>query len=67
MGSKDDEMRCVDSEFRVKGISKGLRVVDASVFPRTPGAWPTVPTYMLGKKAADMLAKEYPQCEKKRR
>lgn len=66
MGSNTDEMRCVDSEFRVKGTRK-LRVVDASVFPRTPGAWPTVPTYMLGKKAADMLAKEYAQCEKRRR
>ena len=61
MGAKDDDGRCVDSEFRVKG-TKGLRVVDASVFPRTPGAWPTVPTYMLGRKAADLLAKEYPKC-----
>lgn len=60
MGSKDDENRCVDSEFRVKG-TQGLRVVDASVFPRTPGPWPTVPTYMLGVKAADLLSKEAQQ------
>ena len=61
MGKKDDPGRCVDSKFRVMG-TRGLRVVDASVFPRTPGAWPTVPTYMLGQKAADLLAREYPKC-----
>jgi choline dehydrogenase len=57
MGPVNDRSACVDSKFRVQGV-EGLRVVDASVFPRAPGAWPTVPTYMMGLKLADTLALE---------
>lgn len=57
MGPAGDPDACVDSQFRVHGV-KGLRVVDASVFPRAPGAWPTVPTYMMGVKLADILSRE---------
>jgi choline dehydrogenase len=60
MGPLKDRSACVDSNFRVQGV-EGLRVVDASVFPRTPGAWPTVPTYMMGLKLADILARENEQ------
>ncbi|KAF8163952.1 putative choline dehydrogenase [Pholiota molesta] len=35
IGRKDDTNSVLDSKFRVKGVS-GLRVVDASVFPKIP-------------------------------
>ncbi|TRX91714.1 hypothetical protein FHL15_007496 [Xylaria flabelliformis] len=57
MGPKDAEDYCVDSEFRVNGID-GLRVVDASVFPRTPGAFPVAPTFMISYKAYKLLVAE---------
>ncbi|PVI00425.1 GMC oxidoreductase [Periconia macrospinosa] len=41
---------CVDSQFRVHGVD-GLRVVDASVFPSVPGAFPVLPTFMISEKA----------------
>jgi choline dehydrogenase len=50
MGPAGDKNYCVDSKFKVNGID-GLRVVDASVFPRTPGAFPTAPTFMISQKA----------------
>jgi len=34
---------------------KGLRVVDASVFPRIPGFFVVMPTYMISEKAADVI------------
>ena len=40
------------SDFRVHGTS-GLRVVDASVFPRIPGFFIACAVYMIGEKAAD--------------
>jgi choline dehydrogenase len=56
IGSDDDKMAVLDSKFRVHGI-KNLRVVDASVFPVVPGAFPVLPTYMISAKAAeDILA-----------
>jgi choline dehydrogenase len=61
MGPLNDRSACVDSSFRVQGV-KGLRVADASVFPRAPGAWPTVPTYMMGLKLADILTQEDGKC-----
>lgn len=56
MGPSDDPDYCVDSKFRVNGV-EGLRVVDASVWPRTPGAFPVGPTFVIGRKAYhDILA-----------
>ncbi|OTA53811.1 GMC oxidoreductase [Hypoxylon sp. EC38] len=51
IGSVSDPMTVLDSKFRVKGV-KRLRVVDASVFPKPPGAFPVLPTFMISKKAA---------------
>ncbi|CZS96848.1 related to choline dehydrogenase [Rhynchosporium graminicola] len=45
IGGDDDRNAVLDSKFRVRGV-EGLRVVDASVFPRIPGAFPVVATYM---------------------
>ena len=42
----------VDSRFRVHG-TQGLRVVDASVFPRIPGFFLASAVYMIAEKAAD--------------
>ena len=42
------------SDFRVHG-THGLRVVDASVFPRTPGFFITSAIYMIAEKAADVI------------
>ena len=42
------------SDFSVHGTS-GLRVVDASVFPRIPGFFIVSSVYMIGEKAADVI------------
>lgn len=44
----------VDSDFKVYGID-GLRVVDASVFPRIPGFFIVSSVYMIAEKAADVI------------
>jgi choline dehydrogenase-like flavoprotein len=44
----------LDSDFRVHG-TLGLRVVDASVFPRIPGFFIVSAVYMIGEKAADVI------------
>ncbi|MEX8518869.1 MAG: GMC family oxidoreductase [Leptothrix sp. (in: b-proteobacteria)] len=44
----------LDSEFKVHG-SRGLRVVDASVFPLIPGFFVASAVYMIGEKAADVI------------
>jgi len=44
----------VDGQFRVHGTS-GLRVVDASVFPRIPGFFIASAVYMIGEKAAEVM------------
>ncbi|KAJ9611690.1 hypothetical protein H2200_004874 [Cladophialophora chaetospira] len=52
MGNSSDVMSVVDSGFRVRGV-KGLRVVDASVFPVLVPGHPTGTLYALAEKAAD--------------
>jgi choline dehydrogenase-like flavoprotein len=42
------------SDFRVHGTT-GLRVVDASVFPRIPGFFIVSSVYMIGEKAAEAI------------
>ena len=54
IGSKTDSMAVLDSNFRVYGTS-GLRVVDASVFPKIPGFFIVSSVYMVGEKAADAI------------
>ncbi len=44
----------LDGDFRVHGV-RGLRVVDASVFPRIPGFFIVSAIYMIGEKAADVI------------
>jgi choline dehydrogenase-like flavoprotein len=49
-----DQGGVLDSHFRVYG-TEGLRVVDASVFPRIPGFFIASAVYMVGEKAADVI------------
>jgi choline dehydrogenase len=57
MGPANSTSTCVDSRFRVVGVD-GLRVVDASVFPRVPGAFPILPTFMISEKALDVILED---------
>jgi choline dehydrogenase-like flavoprotein len=47
----------LSGDFRVHGV-EGLRVVDASVFPRIPGFFIVSAVYMIGEKAADAILAE---------
>ena len=49
-----DNNGVLTSDFRVHG-THGLRVVDASVFPRIPGFFIASAIYMIGEKAADVI------------
>jgi len=51
------EQAVLDSEFRVHGI-QGLRVVDASVFPKIPGFFIVTPIYMIAEKAAELILRD---------
>jgi choline dehydrogenase-like flavoprotein len=44
----------LSSDFRVHGV-QGLRVVDASVFPRIPGFFIVSAVYVIAEKAADVI------------
>ena len=52
MGPGADDV--VDHELKVKGI-EGLRVADASIFPRITRGNTNAPAIMVGEKAADMM------------
>jgi len=54
IGADDDPMAVLDSQFRVRGVD-GLRVVDASIFPKIPGMYIALPIYMVSEKAADVI------------
>ncbi|KAK2592606.1 hypothetical protein QQS21_009713 [Conoideocrella luteorostrata] len=54
IGKNGDRMAVLDSKFRVRGV-RNLRVVDASVFPKIPGYFIVLPTYMISEKAADAI------------
>src|SRR5258708_39615003 len=58
-----DRKAVIDSNFKVHGI-RGLRVVDASVFPTIPGYFIVTPVLMISEKAADTIladTQEYPE------
>ena len=59
MGADADPTAVLDSRFRVRGTS-GLRVVDASVFPRIPGFFIVTAVYMAAEKASDALLADAP-------
>ncbi|KZL78185.1 choline dehydrogenase [Colletotrichum tofieldiae] len=57
IGGDGDRNAVLDSKFRVRGVD-GLRVVDASAFPRIPGVFPVVATFMISQKASDIILAE---------
>ncbi|KAJ9200367.1 CAZyme family AA3 [Paecilomyces variotii] len=54
IGADDDPNAVLDGDFRVRGVD-GLRVVDASIFPKIPGYYIAVPIYMVSEKASDVI------------
>lgn len=52
-----DRLGVLSSDFKVHGVT-GLRVVDASVFPRIPGFFIVSAVYMVGEKAADVILQQ---------
>jgi choline dehydrogenase len=54
MGPATDPRAVVGSDFRVHG-TRGLRVVDASVFPRIPGFFIVTAIYMVAEKASAVI------------
>ncbi|MFO0979822.1 MAG: GMC family oxidoreductase [Planctomycetaceae bacterium] len=54
MGPDGDRLAVLDGDFRVRGVA-GLRVVDASVFPKIPGYFIVTNIYMVAEKAADVI------------
>ena len=57
MGPRNDAGAVVDSRFRVHGVA-GLRIVDASVFPKIPGFFIAAAVYMISEKASDVIAED---------
>lgn len=57
IGGDDDRGAVLDSRFRVRG-TEGLRVVDASVFPKIPGYFIVSAVYMISEKASDVLVED---------
>jgi choline dehydrogenase-like flavoprotein len=68
MGPPEDENAVLDSRFRVLGeapegeggrpVIEGLRVVDASIFPKIPGYFIVTNIYMASEKAADVILED---------
>jgi choline dehydrogenase-like flavoprotein len=52
-----DKLGVLSSDFRVYG-TQGLRVVDASIFPRIPGFFIASAIYMAAEKAADVILQD---------
>jgi choline dehydrogenase-like flavoprotein len=52
-----DQGGVLTSDFKVHG-AEGLRVVDASVFPRIPGLFILSSVFMIGEKAADVILRQ---------
>jgi choline dehydrogenase len=59
MGQLSDPNVVVDTECRVRGL-RGVRVVDASVFPTVPYGNINAPTIMVAEKAADAILGKAP-------
>jgi choline dehydrogenase len=57
IGADDDPLAVLDSRFRVRG-TQGLRVVDASVFPKIPGYFIVTAIYMMSEKAFDVITED---------
>ncbi|GAP88561.1 putative GMC oxidoreductase [Rosellinia necatrix] len=54
IGADNDPMAVLDTNFHVRGTD-GLRVVDASVFPKIPGTFIALPIMMVAEKASAVI------------
>lgn len=63
MGPDTDKNAVVDSDLKVKGI-KGLRVIDASIFPTQVSGNTNAATIMVGERGADFIRNEWKTKEK---
>jgi len=52
-----EEGGVINADFAVHGV-RGLRVVDASVFPRIPGFFIAAAVFMIAEKAAGVIARD---------
>ncbi|KAI0244084.1 hypothetical protein L0F63_002274, partial [Massospora cicadina] len=57
IGKSDDRMAVLDGRFRVRNV-KGLRVVDASVFPEVPGYFPALYIHMIAMRVAELIVED---------
>lgn len=57
IGTATDPMAVLNSRFQVRG-TQGLRVVDASVFPKIPGYFIVSAIYMISEKATDVITED---------
>lgn len=57
MGAVDDPMSPLDPQLRVKGV-RGLRVADASVMPELVTVNPNITVFMIGERAAELIAQD---------
>jgi choline dehydrogenase len=57
IGADNDPMAVLDSRFKVRQ-TQGLRVVDASSFPRIPGYFIVSAIYMISEKASDVIIED---------
>ena len=64
IGRDDDPAAVLDGDFRVRGV-EGLRVVDASVFPRIPGLFLASAVYMVSERASELIIAAHQTAETK--
>jgi choline dehydrogenase len=57
IGADDDPLAVLDGRFRVRK-TRGLRVVDASIFPHIPGLFIISAVYMSSEKASDIVLED---------
>jgi len=65
IGADDDGEAVLDSRFRVRD-TQGLRVVDASIFPKIPGLFILSAIFMAADKAADVIIADAREIDRKR-
>ena len=65
IGADDDGDAVLDTRFKVRD-TQGLRVVDASIFPKIPGLFILSAIYMAAEKAADVIIADAREIDRKR-